>query len=67
MLSHDRELRAALLPTLHSAHVVQWGDWGNRDGDWICKECGEEKFDFETRCDECHLDNLEFDEMDLPS
>ena len=38
-------------------------DWGYNEGDWICKECGNERFDFELRCDECHADNQEFTEL----
>lgn len=58
-------LRAALLPTLHNTHVIQYADWGNTPGDWICKECGEERFDFETQCDECQADNQEFSDLGL--
>lgn len=65
MESHVWKYRAELLKTLHSCHVRVYGQWGNRPGDWICKECGEEKFDFEKRCDECHLDNVEFSELGL--
>jgi uncharacterized OB-fold protein len=56
---------ATTVNTRHDAHIVQWSLWGNREGDWICRECGEERFDFEARCDECHTDNLEFDELGL--
>jgi hypothetical protein len=47
----------------HNGHVLQWGLWGNREGDWVCGECGEERFDFELQCDECHADNQEFDDL----
>ena len=38
-------------------------EWGDSEGDWICKECGNERFDFEPRCDECHADNQEFTDL----
>ncbi len=71
MESHVWKFKANLLKTLHDCHVRVHKQWGNRPGDWICKECGEEKFYFEPKCgkwnlcEECHLDNLEFDEMGL--
>jgi RNase P subunit RPR2 len=67
MESHVRKYRAELLKTLHDCHVRVSKQWGNQKGDWICKECGDEKFAFEKRCDECHADNVEFTEMGLAS
>ena len=65
MEAHVWKYTGELLKTLHDCHVRQFKQWGNQPGDWICKECGEEKFAFEKRCDECHADNQEFEEMGL--
>ena len=42
---------------------LQESDWGYNEGDWVCKECGNERFDFELKCDECHADNQEFTDL----